>query len=272
MAEHSQAEILTLPAGTRILTEGEVADGIYVLMAGKVAVTRTADDGHEVMLAELQPGEVFGEMSLIDNAPCSASVRASEEVRVKRMDRRQFFNIMQSDVLAVQSVLHALFRRMRAMNKRVAELEQQLLQQPAAAKNERAATAPVISPRPGTLVLIGQTEPARHALDDTHLVVDQFPFPIGRRPHALTASSWFFNDSLFIHDIPPYEVSRKHCRIDSERGGIFITDCESRLGTWVDGEHLGIHGKRDRIRLKPGTHELRLGTWDTDFVFQLIVP
>lgn len=74
MAEKQQVEILTLPAGKRILTEGEVADGIYVLLSGKVSVTRMAEDGHEVMLAELQPGEVFGEMSLIDNAPCSASV------------------------------------------------------------------------------------------------------------------------------------------------------------------------------------------------------
>lgn len=179
---------------------------------------------------------------------------------------------MQSDVLAVQSVLQALFRRMRAMNKRVAELEQQLLQQSSTSQEAPLASAPVITPRPGTLVLIGITEPARHALDDSPLVVDQFPFPIGRRPHALTASSWFFNDSLYIHDIPPYEVSRKHCRIESERSGFFVTDCQSSLVTWVGGEHLGVHGKRDRIRLKPGTHELRLGSWHTEFVFQLIVP
>ena len=62
------------PKGRTIVAEGEPSQSLYVLLSGRAKVQRSDTEGKEVILSVLGPGECFGEMSLIDDAPRSASV------------------------------------------------------------------------------------------------------------------------------------------------------------------------------------------------------
>ncbi len=68
-------------AGTDLIREGEVAQGLYVVLFGAVDVTKR-DGNEKVMLATLGPGDVFGEMSLLNQAPASATVSAAQRSTV----------------------------------------------------------------------------------------------------------------------------------------------------------------------------------------------
>ncbi|MBZ0118366.1 MAG: cyclic nucleotide-binding domain-containing protein, partial [Sandaracinaceae bacterium] len=67
--------------GVGIVQEGARGQGLYLLLSGEVAVQK-AEEGSRVELARLGPGEVFGEMSLLDNRPASASVVALRQSTV----------------------------------------------------------------------------------------------------------------------------------------------------------------------------------------------
>src|SRR6266498_543072 len=67
------------PAETRILRRGDTGMALYVVESGRVAVTvQSEEGGPEQRLAELGPGNVFGEMALIDGGPRAADVTALE--------------------------------------------------------------------------------------------------------------------------------------------------------------------------------------------------
>jgi len=60
--------------GETVFREGDVSDGLYVVLAGKVRIYKQNDDGNEVELATGAAGEYFGELALIDGGTRSASV------------------------------------------------------------------------------------------------------------------------------------------------------------------------------------------------------
>ncbi len=79
-------------AGQPIVVEGEPGNTMFIILSGRVEVTRTDPAGNVLHLADREDGESFGEMTLIDGAPRSATVRALETCRLLVLDR--------SDVLA----------------------------------------------------------------------------------------------------------------------------------------------------------------------------
>jgi ABC-type bacteriocin/lantibiotic exporter with double-glycine peptidase domain/CRP-like cAMP-binding protein len=76
--------------GESIVSEGDAPDGFYVLAAGVARVLRRGEDGQEVSLNVLRPGDAFGEGGLLDDTPRSATVRASSDVEVLRLDKPIF--------------------------------------------------------------------------------------------------------------------------------------------------------------------------------------
>lgn len=74
----ARARSMSVPAGDLFFREGEAADGMFVLLAGRVAVSREWQ-GRDVVLRELSGGDCFGEMALMDLHPRSASVRAIDD-------------------------------------------------------------------------------------------------------------------------------------------------------------------------------------------------
>ena len=86
-----------LRSGQLLFRENDFADALYLVDSGRLRVFRTGDDGSESTVAEIGPGELVGEMGLLDGAPRSASVQAVEPTRLWRLDRAGFFALAQSD-------------------------------------------------------------------------------------------------------------------------------------------------------------------------------
>ena len=71
-------ESVLLDPGQVVVTEAEPSEELYVVLTGSVQVTRT-EGGEEMALAELSAGQIFGEISLIQQRPATATVRAVEK-------------------------------------------------------------------------------------------------------------------------------------------------------------------------------------------------
>ncbi len=111
-----------LGRGQTLFSEGDEGDRLYVMLSGKVKLTRTSADGRENLLAVLGPGEMLGELSLFDPGPRTASAVAVTDAVLAGLghdDLRPF--IMQQPEVAVH-LLKALATRLRRTNDVVADL------------------------------------------------------------------------------------------------------------------------------------------------------
>lgn len=102
------AQELTWPANTLFFREGEQGSSMYILLDGKVAVSKS-----DVELTTLQPGAHFGEMALIERAPRSATVTARTDCAVLLIDREAFYSLLAEEQTAVK-LLWGLVRMLNA--------------------------------------------------------------------------------------------------------------------------------------------------------------
>jgi len=79
----------TYPKDTMIFAEGQIGQEMYILQRGQVKISKIVGD-KEVLLAILKPGDIFGEMSLIENKPRSASADAYEDAVLLAVNRANF--------------------------------------------------------------------------------------------------------------------------------------------------------------------------------------
>ena len=96
--------------GAVLVEEATRGTGLFVLLAGTARVGKTIDRGHEEMLATLQPGDHFGEMSLLTDTPTSASVRAQGKVSCVFFPRERFLGVLEAEPAIGRKVLWALAR------------------------------------------------------------------------------------------------------------------------------------------------------------------
>lgn len=80
--------------GTFVFHEGEMGDKLYLILEGKVRISRELPGMGEEALAVLGPGESFGEMSLIDDTPRSADARVHERCRLLVITREAFEDLL----------------------------------------------------------------------------------------------------------------------------------------------------------------------------------
>src|ERR1041384_4809654 len=163
-------------AGTVIVQENDAGDTAYVIEQGQVEVSK-ALDGHKVHLAYLGAGETFGEMSMIDEKPRSATVTAVTETLVCEIRRDDFINSFQTDPKVALQLLKVLFERLREADARILELQK---------ADPQHALVPEVLPagpawEPPSVTLEGTTARAAAALPVTPFQITQFPFRIGRQ-------------------------------------------------------------------------------------------
>jgi CRP-like cAMP-binding protein len=82
------------PAGAFVFHEGEIGDKLYLILDGKVRISRNLPGMGEEALAVLGAGEAFGEMSLIDDTPRSADARVHESARLLVITREAFEDLL----------------------------------------------------------------------------------------------------------------------------------------------------------------------------------
>jgi CRP/FNR family transcriptional regulator/CRP/FNR family cyclic AMP-dependent transcriptional regulator len=111
------------PAGSPIVHADDPSGGPFFIVAeGEVAVVLETGEGKESVLATLQPGEFFGEMSLIDESPRAATARAVRPSRLMLLRREDFRRVMADCPRICLALLIEMNRRLRQSNRRVAGL------------------------------------------------------------------------------------------------------------------------------------------------------
>ncbi len=87
-------ENLSLPADTILFTQGDEGKEMYMILHGQVSIYGVDEQGHEVLFDELNPGEYFGEISLLDNKPRSASARTISKCELVKLRQEDFLNVL----------------------------------------------------------------------------------------------------------------------------------------------------------------------------------
>ncbi|MBI2933523.1 MAG: peptidase domain-containing ABC transporter [Planctomycetes bacterium] len=82
----TSADLIQVPFGEKIFSEGDAADGMYVVYSGRVKIVASDRGGNEIVLAALSAGEHFGEQAVLTGAPRSAKARAADDSALVRID------------------------------------------------------------------------------------------------------------------------------------------------------------------------------------------
>lgn len=112
-ALYQRAEPMNLPAGEWLMREGEIGDALYVVLEGGIEITKRSGE-QEVVLAVRGPGEVIGELALLEQTPRSASGRAVQDTRLLRIGKVAFKQMLAASPSAALALLHTFTTRLRS--------------------------------------------------------------------------------------------------------------------------------------------------------------
>ena len=106
-----------------VVLEGDCSmKALYLIASGTVQVYMTGIDGRETILSFLERGDFFGEMSLIDGEPRSASVRTVTDAQLMIIHREPFLTLIRQTPEIAMSLLSEMSKRLRKANKQIGSL------------------------------------------------------------------------------------------------------------------------------------------------------
>ncbi|MFZ5870413.1 MAG: Crp/Fnr family transcriptional regulator [Actinomycetota bacterium] len=111
-----------LRRGQTLFTEGDAGDRLFVITSGKIKLGRTSADGRENLLAVLGPGEMFGELSLFDPGPRTATGTAVSDATLVALGHEDLRAWLSTRPDVAQHLLRALAKRLRRTNEALADL------------------------------------------------------------------------------------------------------------------------------------------------------
>ncbi len=117
-------EIVSVAAGQKIISQGERADAMFMLISGRVAAFAKGKDGNESHLRNTEAGGHFGEIGLLEEGVRTASVRAESECRLFRLNKESFREILKQPELAaplLYSLSRSLALRLADITNRLSE-------------------------------------------------------------------------------------------------------------------------------------------------------
>jgi CRP/FNR family cyclic AMP-dependent transcriptional regulator len=105
-----------LRRGDVLFHEGDAGDRLYIVMDGKVKLGRTSSDGRENLLAILGPGQMFGELSLFDPGPRSATVTAVTDASFASLSHEDLLRWLEGRPQVARGLLAQIAGRLRKAN------------------------------------------------------------------------------------------------------------------------------------------------------------
>jgi len=240
--------------GATIIHEGTTGSSAYLILSGSVEVSKKVGE-EKLVLSRLVKGSIFGEMSLVDDKPRSATIIALEDTEVRIISRERFESMLEQNPRAVIPLLKQVFQRVRYLNQMVSAFCGQ------------ASTGTVeLANQPLRLRAI--TGDAERAMQGKEIDITKIPFQIGRSAR----SSVFGSNDLNLQDNEPYRISRCHCLITIVDNEYYVVDTVSSRGTSVDDTKIGGREDQKRVLLESGKHRIVLGGDQSPYLFDIIVP
>jgi CRP/FNR family transcriptional regulator len=108
------------PAGVRVFHEGDHSDACYLVRKGDLRVTREHPDGRAIALATLGPGDLFGELAMLDGEARSASVETLTDSELLALPAADVRRLLADHPEISVKLIGALTKRLRETNERVA--------------------------------------------------------------------------------------------------------------------------------------------------------
>jgi CRP/FNR family transcriptional regulator len=109
----------SFPAATRVFHEGDHSDACYIVRTGSFRVTREHSDGRAITLATLGPGDIFGELAMLDGEVRSASVEALSDGELLALPAGEVRGLLARHPEITVKLIAALVRRLRTANERI---------------------------------------------------------------------------------------------------------------------------------------------------------
>ena len=109
-------------AGEPIFFMGDVGTSMMLVQTGEVRISYPSAEGRAVLLSELKPGAVFGEIALLDGGERSADATASTNCTLLVFERRAFMELLESNWPLTEAVLKLVCARLRRSDERMADL------------------------------------------------------------------------------------------------------------------------------------------------------
>lgn len=117
-----RGELKSWGADSQIISEGESGDAVFFILSGKVKVTLYGEEGREIVLSILNEGDMFGEMSIIDDKPRSANVEAISGLECLVVSKAAFLDYMQTHHKVYMRFFAYLTGRLREATRKIGGL------------------------------------------------------------------------------------------------------------------------------------------------------
>lgn len=246
-------ESVEVAAGRLIVMVGDPATKAYLIRKGTVELRRGTGDSNDLE-EQLGPGQVFGELALLEEHPHALSARAISDVQLSVLPRSEFELLLSGVPADYTAFLTALFDRLRKVG-------------PAAIVGATPGTA-LATPIHESLTIHPLTRRAAATLPRDGLVVDKFPFKIGRAAAQNEEIPKEIND-LWLSDQMPFNVSRNHAVIERIGSKIVIKDRGSSLGMFVNEVQIGGRLREREVVLDEGDNIVVLGGPMSPYQFRI---
>jgi CRP-like cAMP-binding protein len=246
--------------GDIIFSEGEDSRQAYWLSTGRVGITIGTQSGQK-MLAQLGPGQLFGEMGLIDDLPRSATATALEPTEVEVIDEDTFESAVIGRPERLSGYLAALFERIRTADSQLqAEINK---------RTKQEAPSPEVAAPVSVRLESRYSGAASDQLQAISVSIDHFPYRIGRK--ISKGMTPFVLNDLEVEDPAPYNISRNHCSIEIDGGNVVVRDRGSAHGTIVNDHPLNVRDGDIIRQLIEGENDLLFGNERSPHRFVVIV-
>lgn len=219
--------VVELPAGAHVFDEGDLGTEMYIIQEGRIEIFKRIE-GRESRLAVLEKGDFFGEMSVLEDLPRTATARTVEHSRLLQINGSTFDQMLRSHPEIAVRMMRKLSRRLRETD----ALLERLLGQRAPERALEAPAAPL--PHPETARAVTQVL--------THRESGQvFPLSAGAetligRQDPVTG----IDPDVDLTEVDSHRsTSRRHARIDRRGARFFLTEeIGTTNGTFVNGRRL----------------------------------
>lgn len=108
-----------LKARTTIFHEGDPGGSLLIILSGQIKISTIAPNGKECVLAFLGPGDVVGELTLLDGGARTATAQTIEASRILELSRNAFVSVLEQNPPAALKVIEILCKRLRATSQMV---------------------------------------------------------------------------------------------------------------------------------------------------------
>ncbi|HLC18811.1 MAG TPA: Crp/Fnr family transcriptional regulator [Thermodesulfobacteriota bacterium] len=118
----SIGEIRSWPKGTQIICEGESGDAVFFMLSGRAKVTLYGEQGREIVLSVLKEGDMFGEMSIMDDKPRSANVEAARDMECLVVSKENFLKYLSTHHRVYKTLFSYITTRLREATRKIGGL------------------------------------------------------------------------------------------------------------------------------------------------------